>query len=370
MNVTMSNIFDYLQWRGDLKITADSFNEIDSLILSRFSYLQFDGLFEEQEEITIKECYERLKKSDKTIKYLWKDDVDLFPALAKSERFGELKISNYINKVDGKQEKQFSAITIIMPDDTIYIAYRGTDNTVIGWKEDFNMSFSELVPSQTDAKLYLENIAKKYNQKIRLGGHSKGGNLAVYAAVFCEPKIQDRIINVYNNDGPGFCDKVVESANYAKMLDKVHTYIPQSSIIGRLLNHKEKITIVKSIQTGIMQHDLYTWQLVGTKFVETELTNSSEFIDETVTNWLKEVNPEQREKFIDIFFEILSTTEVKTFAEFSDNKFSNALTMIKTYRNVDEESKDILIKTLSSFFEVAKNNIKITKPKINLKKQN
>lgn len=187
----------------------------------------------------------------------------------------------------------------------------------------------------------------------------------MYAAAFCDSKIQDRIINVYNNDGPGFNDKVVKSKEYKKILSRVHTYIPKSSIIGRLLNHKEETTIVESTQTGIMQHDLYTWQMIGTKFVEAELTDSSEFIDETVTNWLKEGTPEQREKFFDIFFEILSTTEVKTLSEFSENKFTNALTMLKTYRNVDEESKEILTKTLSSFLLTAKNNIKIGKPKIN-----
>lgn len=364
----MANIFDYIEWRGDLDITLDGFNEIDSLILSRLSYLPFDGLFDDNEEITIEESYTRFRKVNKKVKYLWKDDEELFPVLANSKRFGKMKVSNYINKIDVKQEKQFSAITINMPDKTIYISYRGTDNTVVGWKEDFNMSFSELVPSQTAAKDYLEKVAKKFRKQIRVGGHSKGGNLAVYASAFCNPKIQERIINVYNNDGPGFNDKVVKSKEYKKILSRVHTYIPKSSIIGRLLNHKEETTIVESTQTGIMQHDLYTWQMIGTKFVETELTDSSEFIDETVTKWLKEGTPEQREKFFDIFFEILSTTEVKTLSEFSENKFTNALTMLKTYRNVDEESKEILTKTLSSFLSTAKNNIKIGKPKINLKK--
>lgn len=364
----MSNILDYITWRGDLTISADGFNEIDNLILSRLSYFPFDGLIDNEEEITIEESYKRYNERGTTGRILQEEDIELFPAISNSKRFGKIKITRYVNKLDVESEKQFSAITIILPDNTIYVAYRGTDNTVIGWKEDFNMSFSELVPSQIDAANYLDSIAKKYKYKIRVGGHSKGGNLAIYAATFCNSKTQKRIINVYNNDGPGFCDKVVASKEYKNILDKVHTYIPQTSIIGRLLNHKEKITILKSTQTGIMQHDLYSWQVLGTSFVKDELTNSSEFIDQTITNWLKEVEPEQREKVIDIFFEILNTTEVETLSEFSSNKFTNAITMLRSYKNVDEESKEIMTKTLYAFFKVAKSNIKISKPKITFKK--
>ncbi len=363
----MANIFDYLEWRGDLSIDIDKFNEIDNLILARLSYFPFDDLIN-NEELTLQEVYEKYEKIGTVGRILQKEDIDLFPALANNARFGKLKVTNFVNKLDVITEKQFSAITIILPDDTLYVSYRGTDNTIIGWKEDFNMSFSELVPSQTDAVEYLESIAKKYDYKIRVGGHSKGGNLAVYAATFCNKSIQDRIINVYNNDGPGFCDKVVECDEYKNILSRVHTYIPQTSIIGRLLNHKEETTILKSTQTGIMQHDLYTWQLVRNHFIKDELTSSSEFIDHTITDWLKEVRPEQREKFIDIFFEVLNTTQVETLSEFSNNKFTNAITMLKTYKNIDEESKEIMMKTLNVFFEIAKSNIRISTPKLTFKK--
>ena len=304
----MANIFDYIQWR-DLSIEKVEFNEIDNLILA----------------------------------------------------FGKMKLTNYINKIDPKQEKQFSAVTILMPDNTIYVAYRGTDNTIVGWKEDFNMSFSELVPAQTDAANYLNNIAYKYKNNIRVGGHSKGGNLAVYAAAFCDTEIQDRIINVYNNDGPGFCDKIINSKQYQNIIKKVHTYIPQSSIIGRLLNHQEEITILKSTQTGIMQHDLYTWQVLGGEFVKDELTNSSEFIDKTITNWLKEVSPEQRGEFFDTLFDILNTTEAKTLSELSKNKLETAKRLLESYKHIDDESKELLTKTLSVLFQSARRSIIIKK---------
>lgn len=357
----MANIFDYMDWR-DISLQNVEFNEIDNLVLSRLSYFPFDGIIQDNEEITVRESYERYKTNGTTGRILQEEDIQLFPKLASSRRFGDLKLTNYINKLDPVQEKQFSAITILMPDNTIYVAYRGTDNTIIGWKEDFNMSFSELVPAQADAVSYLENVSEKYsNKKILVGGHSKGGNLAVYAAAFCNEGVKERIISVYNNDGPGFCSEVVESNQYKEILKKVHTYIPQTSIIGRLLNHQEETIILKSKEIGIMQHDLYSWQLLGDKFIRDEQTDSSKFIDKTITDWLKAVSPEQREIFIDTFFEILNATGAKTLSEIGSNKILSVRTMLKTYQNIDPETKDIMLKTLKVFIDIGKSNLIIKK---------
>lgn len=342
----MANIFDYMEWR-DIAIEQVEFNEIDSLILCRLSYFPLDGTIKNDEEVTVKETYEIAKKSNLSGKMLMADDEKLYPVLANSKRFGDLKLTEFINNIDPVIEKQFSAVTILIPDDTIYVAYRGTDNTIVGWKEDFNMSFSDLVASQIDAVKYLEKIAKKYpKKKIIVGGHSKGGNLAIYASAFVEKQIQDRIISVYNNDGQGFSDKIVESEEYNNIIAKVHTYIPQTSIIGRLLNHKEKTTIIKSTEVGIMQHDLYSWEVLGDKFIKAKLTNSSKFIDKKISNWLREVSPEQRSEFFEVLFEILNATKAKTLSEISSKWFTNAKTMVSTYKNLDPDSKRILIETL------------------------
>ena len=220
----MANVFDYLKWRGDLNLEKSSFNEIDNLILSRFSYFPFDNIIKEDEVVTIKELSERFEKTD----------INMLA-------------TKYINKIETEQEKQFSAITVLMPDDTIYVSFRGTDNTIVGWKEDFNMSFKSHIASQISANEYLENIAEEFpKKKIRVGGHSKGGNIAIYASAFAKQEAKDRIINVYNNDGPGFCEDVIKTVEYQEIMPKTHTYIPQSSIIGRLMNHKEEYTIVES----------------------------------------------------------------------------------------------------------------------------
>ena len=363
----MANVCDYIKWRGDINFEQSKFNEIDNLILSRFSYFPFDKIIKEDEIVTIRELGKRFKNQDiSKLSILWKDDVELFPLIGESERFGNLLATKYINKIDVVQEKQFAAITVLMPDDTIFISYRGTDNTIVGWKEDLNMSFKSHIASQLSAKKYLEMIAKEYSdKKIRIGGHSKGGNIAVYAATFVSQEIKDRIINVYNNDGPGFCDDVIETPEYHEMIKRVHTYIPQSSVIGRLMNHREKYTVVESVQKGIMQHDLYSWQVLGTKFITLEeVTNGSEFVDKTIKEWLENVEPEKREQVIDVVFDILNATDAQTMKEIKNNWFTSARTMMASYKNIDNETKDMIWKAVGELLKSAKNNIFEDFPKL------
>ena len=348
----MSNILDYLDWR-DITFKQDKFNEVDNLILSRIAYFPLDNIVPENEKIILKYAYENLENKEKPEIYLQREDKDLFFKLAKSKRFGRILLSDYINIISQEEEKQFSALTIELPDGTMYISYRGTDNTIVGWKEDLNMSFQDLVPSQIEAVNYLEKIAKKTRKQIRIGGHSKGGNLAVYAAAFCNINTKRRILEVYNNDGPGFQNNVIKSKEYKEITSRIHTYLPQTSIIGRLLTQKGKNTIIKSTQTGIMQHDLYSWQVLGNKFVKSEFTNASQFIDNTITEWLKEVSVQKREKTIDIIFEILNATGVKTLSEMNTKRFSNAKTILMTYKNIDSESKKIVLETLKVLLKIA-----------------
>ena len=230
-------------------------------------------------------------------------------------------IKDRFRQIVTEAEQQFSAVEIVLDDGTSYISFRGTDDTIIGWKEDFNLS-TGVVPAQERAVEYMQRISDKASGMLRVGGHSKGGNIAVYAATFVSQEIKDRIINVYNNDGPGFCDDVIETPEYHEMIKKVHTYIPQSSVIGRLMNHREKYTVVESVQKGIMQHDLYSWQVLGTKFITLEeVTNGSEFVDKTIKEWLENVEPEKREQVIDVVFDILNATDAQTMKEIKNHIF-------------------------------------------------
>lgn len=357
----MANIIDYVKWRGDLELRESKFNEIDSLILNRFSYFPLDSIIKENEIVSIKELSERFQEENKgEIEVLWKDDAELFPIMGKSKRFGEMMALEYINKVELEIQKQFSAITVILPDNTIYVSYRGTDNTLIGWKEDFNMSFKSHIASQISAKEYLENIAKKYpDKKIRIGGHSKGGNLAVYASIFASAAVKKRIINVYNDDGPGFNEDIINTEEYKKSINKVITYIPQDSIFGRLLNHKEKYTVVQSIEKGVMQHDVYSWQVIGRSFIVLEeVTNESKFIDKTITNWLKDLDLQTREQVIDIVFEIINSTEAKTINDLKLSVMKNAKIILSSYKHIEPENKKMIIATIAELVEIIKANVK------------
>lgn len=366
----MGTIFDYLIWRGDLTFQQDIFNEIDNLILARFSYFPFDTLIHAGESLTIKELYNRFQKQPiSSMQILQKEDLDLFPMLSKSTRFSTIIVEHYINKINLEEQKQFSAICLHLPDHTIYISYRGTDNTLIGWKEDFNMSFSSKIPSQLDAVCYLEKIALLYPFSIRVGGHSKGGNLAVYASTFCNPSIQSRIISIYNNDGPGFDETITLDERYQSTLPKIHTFVPQTSIIGRLLGHAEEYTVVQSNQKGLMQHDVYSWQTRANTFIHlTEVDKGSQFIDKTIKDWLKAVHPDQREEFINILFQIINNTDANTLVELKAQWLKSAKSFFSTYRNMSPKDKQIVSKTLNALFGIVKNNLRDSLPNFSEKK--
>lgn len=356
----MANMFEYINWRGDLNLKEFKFNEVDNLILSRFSYFPFENIIEDEEEVSIEKLSKRFKKEDtEELVILWDDDVDFFVQMGKTKRFGELKATNYINKISVEEEQQFSAITIILPDGTLYISYRGTDNTIVAWKENFNMFVKNNLPSQLDAVSYLEKIANKYpDKKIRLGGHSKGGNLAMYAAAFIKDEnIRNRIINIYNNDGPGFRKGIIKTKEYKTIIKKVSTYIPPESIFGKLLNHEEEFFVVNSSQKGFLQHDPYTWQVTKYGFETVkDVTDWSRFVDKSIKGWFNEIDVKQREQVIDVMFDILYSTEVDTFEEIGKDWFEKAKVILKSYKSLDKKTRKMIMGTLMALVKSAKNN--------------
>ena len=317
----MPNINDYLKWRGDLTFKQSPLNEVDNMILSRFSYLPFNKI-EMKEKETIGSVVKKLK-SFSVEDFNIKGDKPLVDNLDNCIRFKDLKLTDYVENTDLKLEEQFAAITIHLNDKEMYVSFCGTDNSLIGWKEDFNLSFMQNIPAQLAGVKYLKAIAHKYDKKMYIGGHSKGGNVAVYAAVFAGNKIQDRIINVTNHDGPGCDETIIEKPEYKRILDKLYTYIPQSSVIGRLLEHEEKYKVVKSLEKGIMQHDIYSWQVLGTKIVQ-----------------MKEV------------------TNAVTMREISSAKMKNVAKMLKSYRNLDEKDRKMINNVFAGLGMAARESIK------------
>ncbi len=339
----MANINDYLLWRGDIPINEEfRFNEIDSIILARFSYLIFDKI-EMNEKETIESISKKMKDFENE-EFRYNGDKELITYLGESKRFKNMIVTDYVQTNDKEIEQQFGAITIHISEEEMYISYIGTDSSIYGWKEDFNMAFMENVPCQKEGKKYIEKIAQKYpNKKIRIGGHSKGGNVAIYSAITTSKKLKNRIIKVYNYDGPGFNKNIINKYNNDEIISKIETYIPQDSIIGRLLNHKEKMTIALSLEKGILQHDIYSWQVLRDDLIHSEKnTDISEDIDKTMTEWIELTTNEQRKIVIDAIFELFYSTDSETFGEMSKNISINLPKILKKYGEIAKEDKEMI----------------------------
>lgn len=308
----MANLLDYLHWRGDLRLSVDPFNEVDALILARLAYAPFDLLdlskSSSDEDRSLKAVAEQLLAHPKLEKaLLWEEDAKLLRLLAASPRFNQAHLCHPANHLDPETQVQFAAISIVLDNDQTYVAYRGTDATLVGWKEDFNMGFAFPVPAQSEAIAYLEQIARDYPGPLIAGGHSKGGNLAMAASAFCAAGTQERIAAVYNFDGPGFQEKVLAMDGYQRICERMRTFVPQSSIVGLLLEHDEQFTIVESTQKiNLLQHDVYSWSVerTGLRYLEA-VTKSSRFIDQVLKNWLADMSPEDRAAFVDALYETI-----------------------------------------------------------------
>lgn len=311
----MANLFDYLAWRGDLTFTQDPPNAVDALIFASLSYVPFGGraVTEPWTPVTLRQAAEetfsmpRLGEMART-----KTDVELLRAAADTPRFGLTGLYRYRNQLIPEQDTQFAAVTFLLDDGSLMLAYRGTDNTLVGWKEDFNMSFQETVPAQRLAAQYLKDVAAENGAPMRLCGHSKGGNLAVFAGASAPLVVQKRILEVYNNDGPGFSEFLLESPGYLALVPRIHTLIPQSSVIGMLLEHREAYSVIRSGSVGILQHDPYTWEVIGANFVRVEeITETSQFLDATIKDWCAGMTNEDRGKLVDALFALLGTGDVE-----------------------------------------------------------
>lgn len=355
----MTNIFDYIKWRGDLAFENDKFNEVDGLILSALSYLPFEHVLDLiPTGATVSEvCTALLNVDDIESKVLFKNDLTLMSLLSDSVRFGSLVFFDYQSVTDHTTQSQFAAITLSISPNLHVIAYRGTDDSFVGWKEDFNMAFMSPVPSQTLAVEYLKTISAKIKGKFILTGHSKGGNIAIYAGAFSKKRRASRIQKIYNYDGPGFDERVLTSDEYNSITHLVSSFVPQSSVIGMLLEHTDDYVVVHSSQVGILQHDHYSWNVQGKSFICLDkVTGGSKFIDRTLASWLKTQSYEQRQQFIEAVYSILSETNALTLRELGGNWFAGALAITKTIRNLDEETKKQLSATLKSLGECVKNN--------------
>lgn len=351
----MADMLDYLHWRGDLLFSQFPPNMVDALLFSSLSYVRFEDIVPGVPgvRVTLAAAAEGvLKKPAAEIRARVPRDLELLAAAAETPRFSQVELAFYQSVFLPEEETQFAAVTFFPGDGSAFLTFRGTDQTLVGWKEDFNMSFCQSVPAQRMAVQYVEAFAGAVAGPLRLGGHSKGGNLAVYAAARCRPAVQDRILDVYNQDGPGFTESMMGDPGYRRMVPKIHTYVPQSSVIGMLLEHEERYSVIKSNQIGMMQHDPHSWEVLGKEFVPVEgLTADARFVSRTLKSWLSGMTREERGDFFDTVFALLASGDASRTTEIM--RPQNLLAYFKTLHG-DEEMRRVIGSELANLLQAAR----------------
>lgn len=351
----MTNILDYIKWRGDLPFSRDPLNGVDALVFAALAYIHFDGRVsgEPYRPISFRDVAEDFfarEPAERRVRV--KNDEELLALAAASVRFGQTSLAMYRDNLIPEQETQFAAMTFFLDDGTMMLAFRGTDATLVGWKEDFNMTFQQTIPAQRLALQYTREVAAQFDNPMRLTGHSKGGNLAVFAAARSSPTVQGRILDVYNNDGPGFTKYLMGDPGYLAVVPKIHTYIPQSSVIGMLLEHEEDYSVIHSSQVSIWQHEPYSWTVQGKYFTHVEeITGESRFLDATIKTWFASMTNQERNQFVDVMYALLSTGKVERSNDIFHPK--NIRTYVKTIIS-DENMRRILSAEFQSLVESAK----------------
>ncbi len=368
----MAGLFDYLDWRGDLTFDEAEFNEVDSMILAWLSYAALDGIVpaecSETETVTIEKAAEQFLKThdvDKILKEhvsFTKTSVLMLQKLALSKRFKDLELTGFVNRIDYNEETQFCAMTVLLKKNRFAVVYRGTDDNLVGWKEDFNMSFLPVIPAQNMALAYLEEAADRIRGKLYVCGHSKGGNLAVYSSVRASYRTRRRILEVYNHDGPGFYDINGLGDAYEEMLPKIHSFVPETAVVGMLLEQVGEHNVVKSSNKGLLQHDAMSWEVLGPNFVTVDSINqTSRMVNDILKNWLRETSNEERATFVDTLYKVLDASQAKSIDDLNAEKGRIANVVLKEIGGLSKETKTMLGKTISVLFkegnQVIKNNI-------------
>ena len=339
----MSNIFDYLT-----DVQYDSFydlplNELDILAFTELTYLPFDNLLN-QPINRLSDVATRVPRETNMLTN--KERLQLLDQLSQHKRFKNSKLSNFVNEVDTEQQKQFAAMTYRLDLDTYLIVFRGTDDSIIGWKEDFHMTYMKEIPAQKHALEYLEEFFTQHpKQKVIVAGHSKGGNLAVYAASQIQSELQDKISAVYTYDAPGLQAHLTETTGYQDVIPKIHRFVPQGSVIGMMLEVPDTPIVVKSMALGgIAQHSTFSWQTEDNHFVQLEAISSESLqIKDTLKEWVDSVPDEELELYFDLFFGTILESGISSINELSSkNAIDHVRQLVSQAQTLEPEQVEIL----------------------------
>ena len=361
------NILDYLEWRGDLSFARDALNEVDMLIFAWLAYYDFgqyadrgvdlDGLtLRELAELHVRENGPFAQINPAKTIYPSVTAAWLLHCASGTERFAPVRLRDFRQVADRAKSVQFAAASFLIGDSHRIIAYRGTDSTVAGWKEDCQLSFMEAVPAQRLAVQYLEENMD--GRETAVCGHSKGGNLAVYAALHVSDSKLDGIRRVYNFDGPGFCFNLQNLARYELLKERIITIVPESSVIGMMLEHEEDYRIVESQMSGILQHDALFWKVMRSGFVYSDkLSRSSVVVDKTLHDWLKQISPDERREFVDVIFSVIEGSGVEKLSELSEKTVQKGIRMLTAATTLSRQQRKMALRLLLNLVKTGNVNL-------------
>lgn len=343
----MEIIFDYLDQVAYDSIYETPFNELDMLMLTEITYLPFDQIVSNQisPDCTCR-LFEAAEKLPQDLSMLvTKNRLKLLEKVASSTRFKNIKLMGYVNDIDPDVQKQFAAMIFKIKPETYVLTFRGTDDSIIGWKEDFHMTYMDQVPAQKTAVNYLRKAMDALPGQFILTGHSKGGNLASYAASLIEPEYQERIQIIYSYDAPGLNHSVIASQGYQTISDKIKRYIPQGSIVGMMLETPKQAQIVKSTAIGgLAQHDTFTWQIADQTFVLLDNLNPDSLqVDKTLKNWVDSVSDEELKDFFDLFFGLILDAGISSINDLTKlENFNKILAVFENANALTDEEREML----------------------------
>lgn len=356
--ITLKNMIGYVKATENKTFLQKPFCEGDSLVLSQLVYLDFGAYMKSAKAPTLGQAV----SAEETPPLPEKEWKKLRAAVAKSRRFAPVMLRHFVQKLDEEKEEQFAAVTYLLPFGVRYVAFRGTDNTLVGWKEDFNMTFLPVVPAQLESARYLQEEASRGDGPLLIGGHSKGGNLAVYAASYVPKEIKRRLRAIYNHDGPGFREIFYQESGYDEIVSRLNTTIPKASLIGRLACKDERYRIVAGKGFGPMQHEPFRWGYTreGLRYEERPAKNAL-FLSKTFNDWFCGIDAPHRAVFIDTLYELVEGTGVKSLNEAKARWLPTATAALSAYQKLDEESRAFIQELLALLWNTAKNNLRPVK---------
>lgn len=364
----MGTVLDYIKEYGMYSFQEKPMTEVDSLALCQLAYLKFDGMVpgvgEDKPSVTLKnlKCHPDYEKLFADVRY---EEVNraLLEGMLAGKRFWDLKLDGYANEIEERSETQFSAVVCTLNDGSVYVAYRGTDETIVGWKEDFNMAFLSPVPGQEYSVEYLNAVAAKIRGPFYLGGHSKGGNFAIYSAMNCVPEIRERILKIFCLDGPGFRPEVLKACHYERIADRVVKILPQSSMIGMLFESDTHYQVVESKTLGLMQHDPYSWLVEGDHLkAVSDVSAHRKKVDSTLNQWILSLSEEQLKTFVDTLFQVISASKADNLIDMTAEWKRSMNGIIMALKGIDGETAEVLKAVIRALFDTAARSGKQNKP--------